>query len=83
MDSQQTAFIPKIKIFPIGHAKRRFFIGEPGVFRLMSRKDCWACSKYVGTVLQKEEGDSGAEVVQIKARLKNEDAIWMRDVRFC
>ena len=77
------AFIPIIKIFPVGYAKALFFIGEPSILGLMSRKDCWACSKYVSTVLQKEEGHSGAEVAQIKAGLKNEDAIWMRDARFC
>ena len=83
MDRQHVAPIPIIKRFPIGYAKSRFFIGEPSILELMSRKDCWACSKYVGIVLQKEKGDSGAEAVQIKAGLKNEDATWMRVARFC
>ncbi len=83
MDSQHAVFIPEIKIFPIRHATALLFIGDPSILRLMSRKECWACSKYVSTVLQKEEGHSGAEVAQIKAGLKKEDAIWMRDACFC
>jgi hypothetical protein len=83
LDSQHEAFIPENKIFPIRYAKPVFFIGGPSILRLMSRKECWACSKYVSTVLQKEKGDSGAEAVQIKAGLMKEDAIWMRDARFC